>query len=671
MVLTLTLSALSFLGIASNCDAPTDTTSIIGGDIRQAEVRGISVKSSSEVTTIDHNRLDAVNDVASALREVAGVQVRDYGGVGGMKTINVRSLGSEYTSVFIDGIQVTNAQNMQVDLGRFSISNVDHITVTKSGKHSPLLSAREYSSSSSIHISSLIPIFKQGRRLSFSAGLKAGSSSTFVPSLSIALKTGRNGYLAWNAEYVSSTGRYRYKVPGFDTTLVRQNGDISAFRSEIRAGGMGANDQWRASLYYYDSERGLPGPVVRTATSLPGYGDRQSDTDMFLQGVWKHYYSSGAALQLKGKFSVNRTRFRTDPLLNPQSYPADVNYRQTSGYISLSHNFALMRGWTADVAADIQYERLNGNPIHFAKPERLTAWSAINSRYEKGASTISASVVYTMASDWFDNTDAGAYSRDAKVRNMISSSASYHLNKGQFSLESAFGRTVRMPSFNDLYYTLVGNSDLREEKALTGSLGVGYRLYTGQRIEIVPKASVYGNVVKNKIVAIPTFSQFRWTMFNIGKVCTGGADAEIAANLLSNNQEMFAGSLTMRYSFQRSADLTNPDSPSYKGQIPYIPRHSGTVSAWMSKNGWRADMTACLTGERWSSSANYSDYRIAPWWICDLTLSKTFSGLDSLLDGDVRISMTVRNIFNKTYQIILGYPMPGANCLASVSYSFK
>ena len=56
--------------------------------------------------------------VADVLRRFTGVQVKDYGGVGGLKTVNVRSLGSEHVGIFLDGVQVDNAQNMQVDLGR-------------------------------------------------------------------------------------------------------------------------------------------------------------------------------------------------------------------------------------------------------------------------------------------------------------------------------------------------------------------------------------------------------------------------------------------------------------------------------------------------------------------------------------------------------------------------
>ena len=53
--------------------------------------------------------------LADAIRDFSGLQMRDYGGVGGLKTVNVRSLGSAHTAVFIDGVPIDNAQNMQPD----------------------------------------------------------------------------------------------------------------------------------------------------------------------------------------------------------------------------------------------------------------------------------------------------------------------------------------------------------------------------------------------------------------------------------------------------------------------------------------------------------------------------------------------------------------------------
>ncbi len=58
-----------------------------------------------------------------------GVQIKDYGGIGGLKTINIRSMGTQHVGVFFDGIQLGNAQNGQIDLGRFSLDNMESISL--------------------------------------------------------------------------------------------------------------------------------------------------------------------------------------------------------------------------------------------------------------------------------------------------------------------------------------------------------------------------------------------------------------------------------------------------------------------------------------------------------------------------------------------------------------
>ena len=65
-----------------------------------------------------------LHSVADAIRYFSGVQIKDYGGVGGLKTVNIRSMGTNHVGVFYDGIELGNAQNGTVDLGRFSLDNM-------------------------------------------------------------------------------------------------------------------------------------------------------------------------------------------------------------------------------------------------------------------------------------------------------------------------------------------------------------------------------------------------------------------------------------------------------------------------------------------------------------------------------------------------------------------
>ena len=71
----------------------------------------------------------STHSVADALRYFSGIQLKDYGGVGGIKTVNIRSMGTHHLGISYDGIQLGNAQNGQIDLGQFSLDNVEEITL--------------------------------------------------------------------------------------------------------------------------------------------------------------------------------------------------------------------------------------------------------------------------------------------------------------------------------------------------------------------------------------------------------------------------------------------------------------------------------------------------------------------------------------------------------------
>ena len=89
------------------------------------------------LTAQELKRMNSLS-VADAIRYFSGVQLKDYGGVGGLKTINIRSMGTNHTGVFYDGVALNNAQNGQVDLGKFSLDNMEEISLV-SGQSADLL----------------------------------------------------------------------------------------------------------------------------------------------------------------------------------------------------------------------------------------------------------------------------------------------------------------------------------------------------------------------------------------------------------------------------------------------------------------------------------------------------------------------------------------------------
>ena len=51
-----------------------------------------------------------MQNIGDAVKRFAGTNVRDYGGIGGVKTVSVRNLGAAHTAVSYDGVAISNTQ---------------------------------------------------------------------------------------------------------------------------------------------------------------------------------------------------------------------------------------------------------------------------------------------------------------------------------------------------------------------------------------------------------------------------------------------------------------------------------------------------------------------------------------------------------------------------------
>ena len=212
------------------------------------------------------------HSVADAIRYFSGVQIKDYGGVGGLKTVNIRSMGTNHVGVFYDGIELGNAQNGTVDLGRFSLDNMEAITLYNGQKSAIFQPAKDFGSAGSIYLQSRVPKFDEDERQKVKATFKTGSFGVANPALVWDRKLSEKVSASVSGEYLYTTGRYKftYRVDeSYDTTAVRRNGDVNALRLEGGLFGNMKDGYWRAKGYFYRSERGYPGAVVSVGPLVP------------------------------------------------------------------------------------------------------------------------------------------------------------------------------------------------------------------------------------------------------------------------------------------------------------------------------------------------------------------------------------------------------------------
>ena len=125
----------------------------------------------------DFERL-GIKELHEAVKTFSGVQIKDYGGIGGVKTVSVRSMGSQHTAISYDGVTISNAQSGQVDIGRFNLSNVEYVSLSIGQQDDIFQTARMFASAGVLNIKTARPKF-DGSNVKVGAALNVGSFNTW------------------------------------------------------------------------------------------------------------------------------------------------------------------------------------------------------------------------------------------------------------------------------------------------------------------------------------------------------------------------------------------------------------------------------------------------------------------------------------------------------------
>jgi outer membrane cobalamin receptor len=607
--------------------------------------------------------------VADAIRYFSGVQIKDYGGIGGLKTVDIRSMGTNHMGVFYDGIPLGNAQNGQIDLGKFSLDNIEEIALYNGQKSDIFQSAKDFGAAGTIYLRTRRPTFGKGRKTHLVAFVRTGSFGLVNPSALWERQLSEKVSSSLNVEYVYATGKYRFRyrkilsdgTTAWDTTAVRRNGDVCALRMEGGLNGYLRRGKWHLKAYFYDSEKGIPGAVVNNVWKR---SQRQWDRNFFVQGSFRQQVGKRYDLLVNAKYADDRMRY-----LNPDTtlMYIDNSFTQQEFYLSTAHRYRLLPIWDVSLSADYQWNTLDAGLQDFVYPRRHTALVAGATALEWKRLKAQASLLGTFVFEKATRPSKGNPQNgtpDDKREYTPALFLSYRpFPKIPLDVQTFYKRIFRMPTFNDLYYTDIGNVALQPEYTTQYNIGLQYEKPLDHPVfnYIRLKADAYYNEVTDKIIAVPKGNgQYRWMMMNLGYVEIRGLEtsAQFALQLPCEIRIRMG----LNYTFQRAQDFSDPadnrpQAGTYGGQIAYIPRHSGSVISHIERKSWNLNYSFIYAGERYHNSSNIRENYEPPWYTHDLTLARSFT-----LNGmQWKLSAEVNNLFDQSYDVVLNYPMPGRN----------
>lgn len=656
-------SGVAVCGVAGP-EFPAAGCDTIVRDLGEFEMVGERIRkevtSSAPLFSLSDERMKTmgITDISSALHRLPGVNIRDYGGAGGMKTVSVRGFGTTHTGVIYDGIVLSDCQSGKIDLARYSLDNVGSLSLIVGDNNDIFIPAKAAASAATVIISTLSVPGPADSLLHLKGQMRVGSFGFLNPYLSIGKTVSEKFSFSVIGEYTHARNNYPFTLSNGKLVTRERRGN-----SMMNSGHGEVNTRWRitpastldAKVYHYDNNRQLPGPVV---LYNPVCNEKLRDRNVFGQLAYKNLSLDKFSFQALAKFNWDASLYHDED----GKYPGgvlDENYYQREAYVSGGVLYVPTDRWAFNYSADYFYNNMTTNQMEVVGPWRHSFLQSVTGKFRNSWLLATARLLMSI----YDN--GAKQGESAADRTRLSPSLSLSVQpwrKHLFFVRASYKNIFRMPTFNESYYFRMGSTSLQPEDTDQFNVGLTWQTVgTGVLSSLVLTGDVYYNNVKNKIVAVPQ-NMFIWTMTNIDKARAFGADLTASATVtLAPRQDIvFAGN----YSFQRVQPRTSPSDPDYNKQVAYTPVHSGAASlCW--ENPW-VDVVVHATGmsDRYGTNSNLPVTRVKGYVETGAGLMRSFRFRRNTID----LRLDVTNILDTQYEIVGNYPMPGRAWKFTVAY---
>lgn len=616
-------------------------------------------KKSSNNIRFDRDEMErfSPHDLGHLLQYANGITLRDYGGLGGMKTISMRGLGGQHTQFITNGLPVRNAQSGQTDFGLVQIDNFESLEIQQ-GVSNQLLPVAALAHGNSIVLNTFEHTFSH-QKISIRSVNTAGSFGQLENYTGVKL-AGDNNFLAISGKYRKVDGDYPYQFKMGNAVYegVRRNNSLKEYFLTL-GGGLQKNGVGEIGKHRFTfnaqidgSDKELPGAVIL-------YNDLadQSLLSQRLRGGGDYnFYSEN--IRLMGFVSYNRSDlYYHDPsFLNQQGYLENqyINNGLNTGITTQldlgQFSFLMGTDWATD--------QLESNR-DLGMPKRISANNLLGVQYRN---EYFDATVHGFSQFYVDQNRTQYYTDKIHRLNPQISIASGEKFSKQFVFQAWYKKTLRPPSFNELYYSQIGNLSLSPEDAHQVNVGMVWNK-SWKVFNLGTNINAYYNLIDNKILALPTKNLFVWSITNIGKVLVRGMDLQLNSSYIINQNWRFDAVMNLTY--QQVQDISNTESPTYRHQIAYTPKFSGNVNGTVSFKNWSLHNTLFFQGERYSLNQNINSNRMDPFAIWDTSLEYKLDFKDK---HTLRFQAGIRNVADNHYNFIRYFAMPGRNYFIKIYY---
>lgn len=231
--------------------------------------------------------------------------------------------------------------------------------------------------------------------------------------------------------------------------------------------------------------------------------------------------------------------------------------------------------------------------------------------------------------------------------------------KGNVMVRASVSRNYRFPTLNDLYFLPGGNPELKNEHGFSYDAGVSFDTGKHGLFNLRTSATWFDSYIDDWIIWLPTTKGF-FSPRNVKKVHAYGI--EVKGDLSVQPAKDWLIDLNASYSWTPSINEGEKMSPADKSvgkQLPYVPRHSASLTGRLTWKTWAFLYKWAFYSQRYTMSSN--DYTLTgylpEYFMSNISLEKSLN----FKPADVQLKLAVNNLFNEDYLSVLSRPMPGIN----------
>lgn len=591
-------------------------------------------ESSGSVTVLTAPEIGAQNPVSvpEVLRDLPGVSLQESGTIGEAAGFTIRGAESTQTLILLDGIRLNSPFRGGFDFGNLVIDQIGQVEIAR-GAQSSLYGSEAMGGVVNFETESGKGPFET------SVTAAAGNEGTFREALSASEKRPAFDYNL-TASRTDTKGQYdrdRFGASAFAGQVgvpVRETGRL-AFISRVQ-----------------DDRKQLAVDIV------PDPNDPNAVDAVFDENNKIRRHFSFQSLQyndrLTSKFDLiwkaaiinSNMNFEKPP--DPAIPTSDNYFEKTDSQsiiLDLQQNIHVSDSDTVTFGFERYKDKVNSDIVWFDMPfpvEKSRGNSAYyfqNLLYLKERFSLQTGVR-------LDNNSSFGSVVSPKI------SAAYGVAASGTRLRGSWGTGFRAPSIQELYFPNFGNPDLDPEKSRSWEGGVQQQIL-GDRLHL--DVAYFRIDFRDLIQRGPT------TIGNIGKARTQGVESSLKIRLRST--------LTARvnYTYLDAKELSN------NTRLPFRPRGQGNVGLLFTPT---VNLIINLDINMASSQAIPVDFALPDGSVLhgrspgytrvDLSGTYHLFGL-SMGIHETRLFIRVKNLLDREYQEVPGFPAPGINFLAGLT----